>query len=61
MELSRSSVLEFINAKDFANAAKSFALWNKGDGKVLPGLVKEELKKLLYFEVKKKGGGYHPH
>jgi lysozyme len=48
---SRSSVLKYINAKDFANAAKSFALWNKGVGKVLPGLVKRrESEKQLFLK-----------
>jgi lysozyme len=46
---SRSSVLEYINAKDFANAAKSFALWNKGGDKVLPGLVKRRAEEASLF------------
>ena len=46
---SRSSVLKYINAKDFDNAAKSFALWNKGGGKVLPGLVKRRAEEASLF------------
>ena len=46
---SRSSVLKYINAKDFANAAKSFALWNKAGGKVLPGLVKRRAEEASLF------------
>ena len=46
---SRSSVLKYINAKDFSNAAKSFALWNKGGGKVLPGLVKRRAEESQLF------------
>lgn len=46
---SRSSVLRYINAKDFSNAAKSFASWNKGGGKVLPGLVKRRAEESQLF------------
>ena len=46
---SKSSVLRYINAKDFANAAKSFASWNKGGGKVLPGLVKRRAEETSLF------------
>lgn len=46
---SKSSVLRYINAKKFANAAKSFASWNKGGGKVLPGLVKRRAEESQLF------------
>jgi len=36
----RSSVLRRHNARDFAGAADAFLLWNKGGGRVLPGLVR---------------------
>lgn len=34
-----SSVLKAVNKEDWTGAAKAFQLWNKGGGKVLPGLV----------------------
>lgn len=36
----KSSVLRLHNLGKFQGAADSFALWNKGGGKVLPGLVR---------------------
>lgn len=36
----RSSVLRFFNAGQDEKAAKAFALWNKGGGRVLKGLVR---------------------
>jgi GH24 family phage-related lysozyme (muramidase) len=36
----RSSVLRRHNARDFTGAADAFLLWNKGGGRVLPGLVR---------------------
>ena len=35
-----STVLRELNSCDYAAAADGFTLWNKGGGKVLPGLVK---------------------
>lgn len=35
----KSSVLRLHKAADYAGAAASFALWNKGGGRILPGLV----------------------
>lgn len=46
---SRSSVLKFINAKDFNSAAKSFLLWNKAGGKVLPGLDRRRKEEMELF------------
>ena len=47
---STSSVLKGINSKNFIKAADSFALWNKCDGEVLPGLVKRrESEKVLFL------------
>ena len=37
--LQKSTVLRCLNKNDRAGAARGFALWNKGGGKVLPGLV----------------------
>jgi lysozyme len=37
---SRSSVVRHFNAGDIQKAADAFRLWNKGGGKVLPGLVR---------------------
>jgi lysozyme len=37
--LAKSTVLRCLNKGDRAGAARGFALWNKGGGKVLPGLV----------------------
>ena len=36
----KSSVLRFHQAGDYGAAANAFRLWNKGGGRVLPGLVK---------------------
>ena|SRR6266851_5728607 len=36
----RSTVLRDHNAGKFAEAAEAFLMWNKADGKVLPGLVR---------------------
>lgn len=38
--LSSSTLLKKLNAGDYQGAADQFPLWNKGGGKVLPGLVK---------------------
>ena len=35
-----STLLRLHNARDYAGAAGQFARWNKGDGKVLPGLTR---------------------
>jgi lysozyme len=35
-----STLLKLVNEKKFDEAAKEFANWTKGGGKVLPGLVK---------------------
>jgi len=38
--IARSSVVKFHNQRDFARAADAFLLWNKGGGRVLPGLTR---------------------
>lgn len=49
--LSTSTLLRCLNAGDRAGAARAFALWNKGGGKVLPGLVKRRAREALLFET----------
>lgn len=38
--LKKSTLLKKLNKGDFAGAAREFSKWNKGGGKVLPGLVR---------------------
>ena len=38
--LAKSSSLRYVNEGDFEAAAKEFIKWNKGGGKVLPGLTR---------------------
>lgn len=38
--LSSSTLLRKLNAKDYLGAANEFPKWNKAGGRVLPGLVK---------------------
>lgn len=38
--LSKSTILKKLNKEDRVGAAGSFAVWNKGGGRVLPGLVR---------------------
>lgn len=40
LNMSRSSVVKYLRAGDVAKAAGAFALWNKAQGKVMPGLTK---------------------
>lgn len=49
--LSTSTLLICLNADDRAGAARAFHLWNKGGGKVLPGLVKRRARESLLFET----------
>lgn len=37
--LQRSTVLKRVNSRDFSKVPAALAMWNKGGGKVLPGLV----------------------
>lgn len=46
---SKSSVLRFLNKKQFNNAADAFALWNKAGGKVQPGLVRRRAAEAALF------------
>lgn len=48
---SRSSVLKYINDKNFEEAANSFKQYNKGSGKILRGLVlRRESEKELFLK-----------
>jgi lysozyme len=38
--LQKSTLLEYVNKKQFSKAAAEFDLWTKGNGKVLHGLVR---------------------
>lgn len=38
--LSKSTLLKKLNAKDYAGAADQFLVWNKAGGKVMNGLVR---------------------
>ncbi len=49
--LSQSTLLRCLNAGDRAGAARAFNLWNRGGGKVLPGLVKRRAREALLFET----------
>ena len=48
--LQKSTLLKKVNAQDFAGAAKEFAKWNKGGGKVLPGLTRRRASEALLFQ-----------
>jgi lysozyme len=47
--LSKSTLLKKVNAEDFEGAAKEFAKWNKGGGKVLAGLTRRRASEELLF------------
>lgn len=47
--LKTSTLLRRLNAKDYASAASEFRKWNKGGGKVLPGLVKRRAAEAALF------------
>jgi GH24 family phage-related lysozyme (muramidase) len=48
--LGKSTLLKKVNANDFAGAAKEFAKWNKGGGKVLAGLTRRRASEALLFQ-----------
>jgi lysozyme len=48
--LQKSTLLKKVNASDFAGAAKEFAKWNKGGGRVLSGLVRRRASEALLFQ-----------
>lgn len=47
--LKDSTLLRLLNAADYSGAAAQFARWNKGGGKVLPGLVKRRAAEAALF------------
>ena len=47
--LQKSTLLRKLNAGDTAGAARAFAAWNKGGGKVLPGLVRRRAAESALF------------
>ena len=47
--LASSTLLKKLNAGDQDGAAKAFHLWNKGGGKVLPGLVRRRQRESVLF------------
>jgi lysozyme len=47
--LAKSSILRKLNAGDLEGAANAFALWNKGGGRVLAGLVRRRASEALMF------------
>jgi GH24 family phage-related lysozyme (muramidase) len=48
--LAKSTLLKKVNAGDFEGAALEFHKWNKGGGKVLPGLVRRRASESLLFQ-----------
>jgi GH24 family phage-related lysozyme (muramidase) len=48
--LAKSTLLKKVNAGDFEDAALEFQKWNKGGGKVLPGLVRRRASEALLFQ-----------
>ena len=45
----RSSVLRYTNQRRWRKAAQSFQLWNKGGGRVLPGLIRRRASEAALF------------
>jgi lysozyme len=48
--LAKSTLLKKVNASDFKGAASEFLKWNKGGGKVLPGLTRRRKSEALLFQ-----------
>ena len=48
--LKKSSLLKYVNKKQFKKASNEFKKWNKCGGKVLKGLVKRRLLEKIEFE-----------
>ncbi len=44
-----STLVRLLNSKDYAGAAAQFERWNKGGGKVLPGLVSRRAAEAALF------------
>src|SRR5262249_11037848 len=48
--LAKSTLLRKVNARDFEGAAREFQKWNRGNGRVLSGLVRRRASEALMFE-----------
>lgn len=48
----KSTLLRLLNAGDYAGAAKQFARWNRGGGKVLAGLTRRRAVERARFEAR---------
>lgn len=48
--LQKSTLLEYVNKKQFDKASAEFDKWTKGGGKVLPGLVKRRNEEQSLFD-----------
>jgi len=48
--LAKSTLLRKVNAGDHAGAARQFAAWNKGGGRVLSGLVRRRASEALLYQ-----------
>jgi lysozyme len=46
----KSTLLRLLNAGDYKGAAAQFLRWNRGGGRVLPGLVKRRAEERRLFE-----------
>jgi lysozyme len=49
--LAKSTLLRKLNAGDYAGAAAQFAAWNKGGGRVLPGLTRRRAAEAALFRA----------
>lgn len=49
--LGKSTLLKKLNAGDKAGAAAEFLRWTRGDGKILPGLVRRRKSEKYLFET----------
>ena len=49
--LAKSTLLKRVNAGDFAGAARQFAAWNKGGGRVLNGLTRRRTAEANLFKA----------
>jgi lysozyme len=47
--LQKSTLLKRLNKGDYSGAAEAFGVWNKGGGKVLPGLVARRAREAALF------------
>ena len=58
--LKKSTLLKKLNAGDHAGAQAEFQKWNKGGGRVLPGLVKRRAEEAQMFGSRAPQGGAAP-